>query len=74
MGITNNKKVYDLFDKKIIYDPNISNLIKKSLIFEQNPKILVIKELMEYVKNNHTYIHRIDALKIFINNHTNFNI
>lgn len=74
MGITNNKKVYELFDKKIIYDPNIVNLINKSILFEKNPDTKVITELMKYVKNNHTYVQRIESLKIFINKHTSFTI
>jgi len=31
MGITNSEKVYELFNKKIIYDCNINNLIIKSI-------------------------------------------
>ena len=74
MGITNSEKVYELFNKKIIYDCNINNLIIKSINFEKNPDTNLIKELMIYVKNNHTYIQRIEAIKLFINSHTNFTI
>jgi hypothetical protein len=74
MGITNNNKVYELFDKKIIYDSNILNLMNKSFLFEKNPDPKIITQLMKVVKNNHTYVQRIESLKIFINNHTNFNI
>ena len=72
MGITNNFKVYELFDKKIIYDKNINIAIKKGIEFENNYDKNKIIELMTYVKNNHTYIQRIKTMKDFINRKTEF--
>ena len=72
MGITNNFKVYELFDKKIIYDRNINIAIKKGIEFEKNYDKKKLIELMTYVKENHTYIQRIKAIKDFINSKTEF--
>lgn len=77
MGITNNPLVYNLFDKKILFDSNINNLIIKSINFEKkydsNSNDTVISN-MKYVMDNHTYIQRIESLKLFINTNTIFNI
>jgi hypothetical protein len=77
MGITNNPLVYNLFDKKILFDSNINNLIIKSINFEKNydsnSNDTVISN-MKYVMDNHTYIQRIESLKLFINTKTIFNI
>ena len=55
MGLTNNEFVYELFNKKIIYDSDIRELFKKGIEFEmRGDKSDIIKELMIYVKNNHT--------------------
>jgi len=72
MGITNNPMVYELFNKKIIYDENILTAVNKSLHFEENYDNELMKELMEYVRDNHTYIQRIESMKTFINEHSGF--
>lgn len=72
MGSTNSKKVYELFDKKVIYDNDSNKLIQKTINFEKNYDLETIKHLMEYVKDNHTYVQRIETLKLFINNNTKF--
>ena len=63
MGITNNKAVNELFDNKLIYSENIGTLVKKGLEFEKRKdKFDKIRELMIEVKNNHTYINRINFI------------
>jgi hypothetical protein len=64
MGITNNEAVYNLFNKKIIYSKNIAELVDKSLEFNKNDKnrFSIIKELMIEVRDNHTYINRINFI------------
>jgi len=75
MGITNNKIVDDLFDNKLIYDIDPNKCIEKGIEFEKNPdKLNIIKELMYKVKNEHTYVNRIESMKYFINNFTKFKI
>jgi hypothetical protein len=72
MGITNNLKVYELFDKKIVYANNINNAIEKGIEFENNYDKNKLIELMTHVKDNHTYIQRIESLKEFISKKTSF--
>jgi hypothetical protein len=65
MGITNNETVYELFEKKIIYDPNMYTSLEKGLQFEKNNKEYKkekIIELMNLVKEKHTYINRIQLI------------
>jgi hypothetical protein len=68
MGITNSEAVYELFNKKIIYSSNIDELVKKSLEFNKNKdRFNIIKELMIEVRDNHTYINRINFILGFLN-------
>ena len=63
MGITNNETVYELFNKKIIYSDNIEELVDKSLEFnKREDKFSIIKELMIEVRDNHTYVNRINFI------------
>jgi hypothetical protein len=67
MGITNNPTVYELFDKKIIYSDSINELVKKGLEFNNKPeKNKIIKDLMIEVRDNHTYLNRINFILDFI--------
>ena len=76
MGITNNKIVDDLFDNKLIYDTNLSQLLHKGLLFEKDSlnKNETILDLMKIVRDNHTYINRANTIMKYINNYTNFTI
>jgi hypothetical protein len=73
MGLTNNLFVNELFNNELIYDNDIDNLLNKGLLFNKNifdknifnNKNKLIK-LMEYVRDNHTYINRINALLWFL--------
>ena len=63
MGVTNNQTVYNLFEKKIIYNHSIDDLVKKSLEFDKKEdKNIIIKDLMIEVRDNHTYISRINFI------------
>jgi len=63
MGITNSETVYNLFDKNIIYSDSIEKLVKESLEFnKKEDKNIIIKELMIKVRDNHTYINRINFI------------
>tara|TARA_B110000285_G_scaffold36160_1_gene39038 strand:+ start:3129 stop:4088 length:960 start_codon:yes stop_codon:yes gene_type:complete len=75
MGITNNPGVNELFDNRLIYNDNIIECMNIGFEFEKRTdKLLIIKDLMEYVRDNHTYIQRLESIKIFINKYTNFKI
>jgi hypothetical protein len=73
MGITNNKIVNELFENRLIYETDLDKLFKKGIEFEDNPKKHdIIIELMEYVRDNHTYINRVNTIIKYINEYTKF--
>lgn len=77
MSATNNHIVYSLFNNKIIYDSDINNCILKSINFEsldESERVNIISDLMYFVKDNHTFVNRINIMKEFINNYTPFSI
>jgi len=63
MGITNNETVYKLFDKKIIYNPDAYQLLFDSL--ESQISQEQMRDLMDFVRDNHTYLNRIDDMLRF---------
>jgi hypothetical protein len=74
MGLTNNPAVNELFNNKLIYNSDINHVLTDGINFEKNNdkyKFEKIKELMIEVRDNHTYINRVnfilDYLKEFKN-------
>ena len=70
MGVTHSQFIYELFDKKIIYDPNKTMMMEKALDFERLPtdeKNKKVIDLMKYVRDNHTYLNRIDDIFFYFN-------
>jgi hypothetical protein len=66
MGVTNSYRVYELFNKKIVYDPDPVMLFHKA---QEALKVFGDKEreeLMNFVKDNHTYVNRIHSILNFI--------
>jgi len=75
MGITNSQTVYKLFNEKIIYSDNIEELVDKSLEFnKRDDKFSIIKELMIEVRDNHTYVNRINFIIEFLKKYKDINI
>ena len=66
MGITNNAAVNKLFDNKLIYSSNMREIIEKGIYFEKK-NYEYMKQLMIEVKDNHTYINRINFILNFLN-------
>lgn len=64
--ITNNKEIYDLFNKKIVFNKNIDKLIEDTNDFFDEKSDYDFKELMKYVRDNHTYLNRINVYLDFI--------
>jgi len=64
--ITNNKEVYELFDKKIIYNENIDKLIDDTNNFLEVNSDSDFKKLIINVRDNHTYLNRINSYLDFI--------
>jgi len=65
MGITNSQTVADLFNYKIIYNHKVYQLLLDAR--EQLPKVTreQIYELMDLVRDKHTYLNRIDDMLTF---------
>jgi hypothetical protein len=78
MGLTNNEFVHKLFNEKTIYDRDIFTLCNNGIQFERNPdlnnKYQRIRELMIFVRDNHTYLNRINTICKFIEEFTFFTI
>lgn len=71
MGLTNNITVLKLFNNNIIYHPDIYSLLVNGLNFEktnkEEKKEIIVKN-MEYVRDNHTYLNKIETIFWFFNN------
>jgi len=65
MGMTNSAHVNELFGKRLIYHSNIHELMNMGLQFEQQSaeeKRKILIPLMEYVRDKHTYLNRIELI------------
>jgi len=68
MGFTNSQVVYELFDKKIIYNPCSYKLFYDAKDWIENKyNEKYITDLMNIVKKKHTYLNRIQNLFDFFN-------
>ena len=75
MGMTNSLVVYELFNKNILFHTDIHELFKMGVHFEQRTdKNTVVQPLMEFVRDNHTYLNRIHTIKQFLNDYTSFQL
>jgi hypothetical protein len=66
MGITNSYRVFELFKKKIIYDPCPEQLFYKSIEALKTHNLEKQYEIMDFIRDHHTYINRIEAILEFI--------
>ena len=64
-GITNSLRVYEIFNKKIIYEPDTSRLFTVAKKALKKATLKQLLEQMDFVKTNHTYINRIQTLLDF---------
>ena len=63
LGITNNEFANKIFKNNLIYDSDTSKLFHKSIDKKNDPNVLsYIKDLMQEVKDNHTFISRINTI------------
>ena len=64
LGITNSKRIYDLFEGNIIYNDDESSIFYDAVPHLNNVKM--IQEQMKFVKEYHTYVNRCnDILKVY---------
>lgn len=62
MGITNSYRTWELFEKKIVYNPDTYQLFYDAIEAMKTYTLEDQKEMMEFVKNKHTYINRTETL------------
>lgn len=62
LGVTNSQTVYQLFNGKIVYDANAHQLCIKACEAVTNHSLEKQYELMDFVRDNHTYLNRIERL------------
>jgi hypothetical protein len=60
LGITNSKHAFELLDKKVVYNSDEKQLFYDAVKHLQNYEL--IKEQMRIVRENHTYLNRIQDL------------
>jgi hypothetical protein len=65
-GITNNQVVYDLFKGKVIYNPDTYQLFYDAKKYIKRASVHELYALMDFVRDNHTYINRIETLLTFM--------
>jgi hypothetical protein len=66
MGVTNSRHAYELFEKKIVYNPDTYQLFYDA---KERFKTLTLEEaiaLMDFVKTKHTFVQRIQMLLDFL--------
>lgn len=66
LGITNSRHAYELLEKKVVYHEDERQLLYESMKQKNNYEL--IREQMKLVRENHTYLNRIEDL-LFILNH-----
>lgn len=62
LGVTNCPVVYDLFNHKIVFDTDTKKLFKKALKRMDTITLQEQFDLMNFVRDHHTYINRIEHL------------
>ena len=63
LGITNSEFVNRIFDNKLVYDANTTELFKKAIAKKNEPNVIEeLKFLMNEVKTKHTYINRVNHI------------
>lgn len=64
-GVTNSKTVYELFHKKIIYNADPYQLLFDAVKRLESVTMREQLELMDIVRDQHTYLNRINSLLVF---------
>ncbi len=66
LGVTNSLRVYELFNRKIVYNPNTYKLFYDAKKRLETWTLEDQYELMDLIKEKHTYLNRIDTLLNFL--------
>jgi hypothetical protein len=65
-GITNSYRVYELFQRKIVYNPDTYQLFYDAKNFMATMTMQQLYDQMDFVRDHHTYINRIHTIFDFI--------
>ena len=65
-GVTNSQTVYDLFERKIVYNSDTSQLLNDAMKKIKDLTLFELLDLMNFVKTKHTYINRVELLLGFL--------
>jgi hypothetical protein len=66
MGVTNSKRVHELFEGKIVYNPDTHQLFYDAQKRLETTSLEDIYALMDIVKTKHTYLNRVQQLLDFV--------
>ena len=66
IGITNSEDVYNFLEQKVVFNKDVSKLVEDTNIYLNSHENVFFKELMNDVKNNHTYLNRIHSYLSFL--------
>lgn len=61
-GITNSKYVNELFNGSIVFDTDIDSMVRKSLEFRDRVSLDELNSQINFVKEKHTYVNRIQNI------------
>jgi hypothetical protein len=65
-GLTNSPRIYEVFQHKIVYNNDTYQLFYDAEAYVKNMQLSELCELIDFVKNKHTYINRINTILDFI--------
>lgn len=66
MGVTNSARVHELFEGKLVYNPDTYQLFYDAKKRMETLAPNELYDLVEFVKNKHTYLNRIETLLNFL--------
>lgn len=66
MGVTNSERVYELFEGKIVYNPDTYLLFYDAQKKLESMTLDELYALMDFVKDNHTYLNRVETFFDFL--------
>lgn len=66
MGMTNSRRVFELFEEKIVYNPDCYQLFYDAQKRQESWTLEEQYELMDLIKEKHTYLNRVQTLLEFL--------
>ena len=60
LGVTNSEEIYNELEGKCVYNPDTAQLFHDAMAQRENAKL--IEEGMKLVKENHTYVNRVNSI------------